>query len=144
MAIARSLRSTGITPLHHYYGAAYQPYKVFQRSDLQRAGCRNSKEIIYHRRDGHEIAGRIVRQFVVDQWIDRDYTSKREHQCVIVARCKETHDGRDAVAALAILHDHGLAPALGKALREQTRLCPSRCRAGAVGLHERSAAARSG
>ena len=82
------------------------------------AGCRNSKEIIYHRRDGHEIAGGIVRQLVVDQWIDRDHTSEREHQCVIVARCKKTHDGRDAVAALTILYDHRLTPTLGKALRE--------------------------
>jgi hypothetical protein len=39
---------------------------------------------------------------------------------VIVARCKKTHDGRDAVAALAILYDHGLTPTLSKALREQT------------------------
>jgi hypothetical protein len=54
----------------------------------------------------------------VDQWIDRDHTSEREHQGVIVARCKETHNGRDAVAALAILYDHGLTPTLSKALRE--------------------------
>jgi hypothetical protein len=40
---------------------------------------------------------------------------------MIVARCKEAHDGRDAVAALAIFHDQGLAPTLGKALRDQTR-----------------------
>jgi hypothetical protein len=37
---------------------------------------------------------------------------------VIVASCKETHDGRDAIAALPILYDHGLTPTLGKALRE--------------------------
>src|SRR5262249_43137993 len=63
----------------------------------------------------------VVVELRVRDRVDGDGAADREHERVLVARADERHDGDDAVRAGAVLHDDGLAPALGQALGKQAR-----------------------
>jgi hypothetical protein len=104
-------------------------HQLRKRIHLQQGRRRHAEKVIDHWCDRHQVGGRIVRQALVQQGIERDHAGEGEQEGVVVACAEERTDGGNAVGALAVLHHDGLAPAFAQPLGDEAP-CQVRTAAG--------------
>jgi hypothetical protein len=91
--------------------------------DRQCGRRHDAQEVVGDEGDWRDIVDRVVGQFLVQQWIDRECAVRDEEERVAVTRFHQPLDGQQVIGARTVFHDDRLFPTFRQLLPKGSHSC---------------------